>query len=409
MASNDDADRASTGGLFMSNSLENGSATANTPCKTIPAGLLENGEELNPDAMNAVETIAEVNPAKLYDFASEGESRIEQAMEDKLSETEGNEVTFCFWKYTGGYPISKQDAQRIVTLSEEYSDVITPPLQDELLAEILHGNADPAIDITDEGVERPANPNLIRVYRTGVERILEAAKDSEKLTMAPVPFLQDDLDKVKEMILDYSEYDGGISLLAFNLLRKKPTSDQNATDLTEIIGFMRRIGYFNPTIKFAVNVMHSYSGDGNLRSAEDLCLAGMGFDFIGENHWRPRRDYSGDYETKFRAFDTDMMTYWEVPDLQSDLDRFWPKPDQTGLNRSDVRNAKSEMEIRRQRRLFNAEQVELALAELRNMKRLGQTEQFVESYDGLEELKSSMKKAARTYDDPSTQASFGEF
>jgi len=135
----------------------------------------------------------------------------------------------------------------------------------------------------------------------------------------------------------------------------------------------------------------------------------MGFDVIGENHWRPQSDHSGDWEMKFRLFDNEIMAYREVTDLASDLSDLWPDNDQTGLDVDSVLNASSDGEKRRLEKLVNAEGIELALEALRWEIHAGDTRNFVYSHRGLRALQNSFSAIAREYLNPTAQASFEDY
>lgn len=406
MSGEDSWDILTDGGLFVLNSIQNGRSTAYTPSKSIPVGLLESHESVLSQTKNVIETVQEVNSVKLHAAAGESKSLIDQGMEDKLSHLDGDEIKFCFWIYTDTFPISELDARMIVKLSEEYSDVITPPLQHGLLRAILYENEEALVNTSDEEVEDPANPDLLRLYRIGVERFLEAASDSNKMSMAPIPFLVDNIEFMTDLITDYESYQSGLNALCFNFLRKKPTSPPNRDALGELVGHMRRLGYFNPTLKYAINIRHSYPEEGNVRSAEDLALACMGFDIVGENHWRPP-NYSGDFEVNFRGFERDALIYREVPNPKNQLRQFWPE--KTAMDVNDVLNAQRDRELRRLEKLFNAEQIELTMSELREDIELGKTRDFVNSHPGTRSMRDTFTVIANTYDDPSVQSSVGDF
>lgn len=395
-------------GLFRLNSIgpTAGGHIAPTPLKTIPVGLLEDDEHIHPNARNAIETIQRVNSAKLASFESNGDSSIEEAMEEKL-ESVDSEMKFCFWLHDYNYPLSKKDAQAIVELSNQYSNVITPPLQHGLLRAIVYEKEEAVINAEDEKVFNPDEPDLPRLYRIGVERFLEAAEEYAKPTMAPVPFLPEEEKFVKNLLVDYSEYNGGIDLLCFNFLRRKPTASENMGFLVQLIAHTRRIDYFDMTLKYAVNILHSYAGENDLRSPEDLLLAGLGFDFIGENHWRLQTSPSGDYERHFRLFDRGNMVYRELTQLESDLEKYWP--DQTGFSKNAILDAKRDQERTRLEKLVNAEQLELGLRSLRDGIATGKTLQFVKEHNGLSGMIDHFRTVGRVYDRPSTQSSVGDF
>lgn len=233
--------------------------------------------------------------------------------------------------------------------------------------------------------------------------------------LAPVPVLSRngarqrvrDMEFMTDLLQDYQDYIVDINMLCFNMLRQKPTAPSNLDVLRYLVGHMRRTGFFDVTLKYAVNVQHSWKEDGTLRTAEDLALAGMGFDFIGENHWRPQSDHSGDWEVNFRLFDTDDLVYREIPDVERDLRAQWPTRTQVDAN--DVMNADLDRELWRVQRIFNAEQVELALSDLRDAIGDGDTREFIQSHKGTKLLEDSFNVIAQEYDDPSTQASFNDY
>lgn len=411
MSNQTDPKAEEDGGLFVSNYLERGegSFVARTPCKAQPMGTLNGEEEIHPDAQNIVELIKKVDSISLSAYISEEESKIKSGMDEKLNTCSDRAFKFCFWKYMGDFPISKGDAQAIVQLAEDYSDVITVPLQDELLRAYVYDSIDADIDPESDEVSNSESPDLLRLYRIGIEHMVEASSDSELELVTSVPLLTEEKDDdfMKDLIQDYSEMED-INMLYFNLLLKKPTSPGNREVLEKLVGFMKRIGFFDPTLKYVINIMHSYQEEDNLRTAEDIALAAMGFDVIGENHWRLPNSPQGDYSVNHRQFDTENMVYWRVRNLD-DLKEVWPSEEDTYLDPSIVHDAESDTEMYRVRRIINAEQAELALHELRNAIDENATKEFIREYNGMSILKDSFEAIAKEYDDPSVQTSFREY
>lgn len=384
------------GGLFVSNELENPKtgATADTPCKAQPIGRLQpEDEEISSEARNVVEIVCDVDEDSLIAYEADPKSKLERTIERKRANTTSSEIVICFWRYSGPSPISKTNAQRMVKLSEEYSDILMPPLQFRLLQS--HVSNETRIDVNqdDDMVHTNQNHNHLRLYRIGAERYLEAAEDANYLVGAPIPFLPEEEDWMETRIADYEEM--GIDLLSFNFLRKKPTSPSNHEAIRNLVGYMRRIDYFDATMKYAINVCHSWDGDG-FRSAEDIALACMGMDIIGENHWFMPYDYGTDYDRGCRIFDQDELKYHEVSHDRGDLTGVWPTAS-TKMDLNHYLRTSRDEELKRQERLLNAEQAELLLRELRSEIRSGDLPEFLQSCDGYEILEESLEGIADEY------------
>jgi len=396
------------GGLFASNTIfKGGELVGNTPLKSQPVGRLQcENESINSKARGIVEIFAEVDEDKLIAFESSSQSRLEQLIEDRVSKAESGELVVCFWKYEGSYPISKVNAQRLVRLSKKYSDYIMPPLQDKLLSAYLYDKVNAEINQSDERVNTAQNFNRLRLYRIGVERFLEAVEGADQMYGAPVPFLENEEDWVKDRLSDYSEMQ--VDLLCYNMMHRKPTSNSHHKFLKQLTGFLRRIEYFDPTLKYAVNVRHSYRTGGGERSAEDIALAGMGFDIIGENYWAPPRAIGTDYQRLCRVFSGEKLSYLETGQVRTELESVWPS-DRTQWDLNSFLDANLE-ELIRQERLLNSEQVELTLQELRKSIKRQETYDFLQSYDGYEIIGKPMQEIADEYENPtSDQTGIGEF
>lgn len=406
-----DGNAYTTGGVFVSNDIEReeDGYTVSTPCKAIPIGRLqvEDGEEVSSKARNIVEIVCDVDEDSLIAFEASSESKLEDTIERKIDKTDPDELVVCYWRYTGASPISKRNMQRMVSLSEEYSDIIMPPLQHSLLQSFSYDDIRLDVNQEDERVSKTQDYNLLRLYQIGVERYLEATEDKDQLTAAPIPFLKEETDWLETMIADYAE--SGIELLSFNMLRKKPTSPPNRRAIQRLIGFMRRIDYFDATLKYAINVCHSYAAEENTRSAEDLALAGIGFDIIGENHWFAPQDYGTDYERGCRIFDSSEFLYQNVSQSSSDLDDVWPE-ESTKMDLTDFQSAHRDQEMIRQERLLNAEQLELALKKIRSHVEDEHVYEFLQEYNGYELFEDSLSKVATEYRNPTRpQAELEDF
>lgn len=401
-------DAVTEGGLFASNTLlKGGDLVGFTPTKSQPVGRLQGEESIDSDARGVVEIVAEVDEDSLIAFDSPTQSRLEGRIEDRVSKADPGELVICFWEYEGSSPISKVNAQRLVRLSEKYSDYIMPPLQDKLLFAYQYDRVDADVNQSDERVHRTQNYDRLRLYRIGVERFLEAVEGADQLYGAPVPFLRNDVEWVKDRLCDYSEME--IDLLCYNMMHRKPTSDDNRDPLEKLTGYLRRIGYFDPTLKYAVNVCHSYREDEGKRSAEDVALAGMGFDIIGENYWTPPRDFGTDYQRLCRVFSGEELAYQETTQARDELAMVWPS-DRTKWDFGSFLNAHLTDELIRQERLLNSEQVELTLRELRSRIKRGDAYEFLQSYDGYELIGKSMREIAEEYEDPTPeQTDFEDF
>lgn len=396
-----DGNAYTTGGVFVSNEIvrQEDGYTVSTPCKAIPIGRLqvEDGEEVSSNARNLVEIVCDVDEDSLIAFEASSESKLEETIEGKIDKTDPDELVVCYWRYTGTSPISKRNMQRMVSLSEEYSDIIMPPLQHSLLQSFSYDDIRVDVNQEDERVSKTRDYNLLRLYQIGVERYLEATEDIDQLTAAPIPFLKEETDWLETLIADYDEL--GIELLSFNMLRKKPTSPPNRRAIQGLIGFMRRIDYFDATLKYTVNVCHSYDAGENTRSAEDLALAGIGFDIIGENHWFAPQDYGTDYERGCRIFDSSELLYQNVSQSSSGLDEVWPG-ETTKMNLSAIKSAHQNQEMIRQEKLLNAEQLELALKGIRSHVDDESIYEFLQEYNGYELLEDSLCKVATEYQNP---------
>lgn len=405
-----DGDAVTDGGLFASNTLLKGGDVVDfTPIKSQPAWRLqkEDGESIDPNARGVVEIVAEVDEDSLIAFNSSTQSRLEQRIEERVEKADPGELVICFWKYEGSSPISKVNAQRLVRLSEEYSDYVMPPLQDKLLYAHRYDRVDADVNQADDEVHRIQNHDRLRLYRIGVERYLEAAEATDQLIGAPVPFLRDDAEWVQDRLWDYSEME--IDLLCYNMMRRKPTSDANREFIEKLTGYLRRIGYFDPTLKYAVNVCHSYRNEKGERSAEDIALAGMGFDIIGENYWAPPREDGIDYQRLCRVFSGEDLIYHETIQSRDELAKVWPS-DRTQWDFGTFLNAHLTEELIRQERLLNSEQVELTLRELRSSIESEEAYEFLQSYDGYELIGESMREIADEYADPTPeQFEIGDF
>lgn len=398
---------ATSDGIFSGNELESDTAVVDLPAKAYPIGYLNKGEEIHADARNVAEIYVEVDGTKLSAYNGDGSSKLEKVIERKLRRASPSEITFCFWGYTDSFPISKEEMRILVELSEEYSDVVTPPIQEGLLRAVLYDDSEPEINYDDEEIDVGTSIDLFHLYKVGVERFLEASEDSDKVVMAPIPFLQDNYLDLIELISTYEEYSTNIEMLCFNFFYRKLTSEENEKLLKDLVGYLRLKDMFDSTLKYGINIRYSYAADDGFRSAEDLVLAALGFDVIGENHWRLPNSGYDNYEELFRIFDDTKMLYREFVRTDRELSNYWP--DDTNFTLDQVRKAKSDDEIRRLRRLVNAERVELALSNLRELVESESTYKFTDHEGVQDHLLSTMRSVAEVYNDPLSQTTFKEF
>lgn len=407
--SEDDHNVSTNGGLFVQNTINTSSGTVFTPTKAIPVDKLQGEEAIVERAQNVAERYKELHSGHLEMFERNGDLRF---LERQHSKTDPYDLVIYFFAYTDAFPLSKEEIHAFVELSKKYSDIITPPIQVPLLEMILYPEEgeQPEIDSEDEAVENSSDPDYFQLYQTGVERYLEVVEGSGEAISAPVPLLNDHYQEVVDLLSTIIEHSADIDMWTYNMIRRKPTAPKHRDYIQAIHNYLRRHGVFSPTLKYAINVRHSYATDeDDIRSAEDLALTGYGFDIIGENHWSPPKSGSFQPEPEARLFDQELGAYHAVPPVQRYVNEIWPELEGSSFDPTSILHAANDNDLGRIQKPINAERLEILLSDLRSGIADGDTKEFIEKYEGMSRfLENSLNAMAENWDQPDSQSTLDE-
>lgn len=399
---------SANGGLFVQNRIKTENGETLTPTKAIPIPKLRGKEEIIPRAQNVAERYREIHSGHLERFERNGSL---QSIERRESWAYPYDLVMTFFGYTDAFPLSTAEIRTFVELSEIYSDIITPPIQIPLLEMMLYPEEGdkPEINEEDSEVIDAEKPDYFHLYQTGIERYLEVVEGSEKPISAPIPFMEEYDPDIVNYLTTLVEHDAEIDMWCYNMFRRKPTSPGHRDYILRLHELLRRNDAFEATLKYAINVRHSFKQENRYRSAEDLALAGYGFDIIGENHWSPPQSGSFSREPTARLFDHKIGAYRETAPTKPKINEIWPSLSGSSFSEEAILSAADEDSFGRVQKLVNSERIEALLSELRESIQNGTTEKFISEHRGVVDyLQDSFEIVAEEWENPDSQSTLEE-
>lgn len=365
-----------------------------TPSKAIPIKRINTSEKrIDPTTRGVAEIYQEIDSAKLAEFdqynsgcgdKSEKPGFIHR-LEEKLEFGADSELTFSFFAYTDAREINRRDMERYVNLSKQFSDVIIQPLQVTLLRAILGSLGN---DELPDDVELPKN--VYRAYKNGIRLFCEEAAEEDMPIMGVIPLFKN-YPRMRDHIDIYEEEQYDIQGMCIDFRNCTPTGDDYIPVLRKFMGNMGTRRTFEDRFLYALNPRSTSSHpDEGCYAAEDFCLAAMGFDIIGESHIGWGGSDSEGVPT-IKQFWRDDAIY-----QKRKITKLWTDFPHSGLDPEQFEG--SGRSANQLRRLYNSEQLELALRDLRSAIEDGRGFDFVRSKHGVTpENLQNIQKLANAY------------
>lgn len=230
-------------GIIGNNSLDE---AIETPTKAIPIKRITTSEErIDSTTRGVAEVYQEIDSAKLAEFEqwnSDRKGKSEKPefidrLEEKLEFESDSELTFTFFAYTDAREINRQDMERYVNLSKQFSDVIIQPLQITLLRAILGSLSN---DELPEDVELPKD--VYRAYKNGIRLFCEETVEEDMPIMGVIPLFKY-YPRLRDHIDIYEEEQYDIQGLCIDFRNCAPTGDDYIPILRKFIGNMELGGH----------------------------------------------------------------------------------------------------------------------------------------------------------------------
>lgn len=342
-------------GLFPRREITTKLKTVQTPAKALPVKHAIDDRGFSHAARGVAEIYQEVDAGKLRELGEDETPGWLNTLSRKVGKASEDDLVCVFLAFKETRAITPLEARQLVQVVATFSDVLTVPLQPRLVREMLR-------DEEDREFETP-----FQAYRTGIERVLmEAAEsESEKPVMGTLP--PTGFSRTERLLRLYDDHD--VEAFCLNFAGRRVTAARQVTRLRPLIEHIGQRRLHEDVILYGINIdATGPKGALGFRPAMNFAPAGMGFDIIGEDHTGlsvspevmggeddPMMD-----EDFVRLFDREAIALVEVP--LDELEEFWPE--ETGISPDEYRAGSTGVR-RRIRKLVNAEQLALALRDLR--------------------------------------------
>lgn len=373
------------GGLFTHGTFETNGVENSVPAKAIPVKKLTQQDQIYETARGVAEVYHTVDTEKLEAYSDSPDTpAFLHNLEAKQQHRHEDEVLFTFFGYTDTHAISEAEARSLAQLSASHSDVIIAPLQPQIL-KVIRRDKEP-----EEEYEQGAFP----VYRSGIERFLEAVSDldTSKPVMGVMPLLSD--GQMNELLTLYEDFD--VDMLCVNLEGNTLLKEQNHVKLRQLIGRMSALRVFEGYLLYALNPpFPQYRQNETIRTAHNFVPVGMGFDVVGHNHIGLGYGPDGTRDN-YNVYDTDVAGYKPVP--VDDVVEEWPV---TVMSRIDAERV-ADLGVNRASDvvdLISSEQLDRSFDELRDRIEQGNERNFLRSKEGIiEQMRSKFEATATAFE-----------
>lgn len=357
------------------------STSVETPARSRPVELFEDGEELLDSAYGFAEVHVEVSTQDLNDLADGSTEDLEQWITDQTAAIRDDEIPVAVLAYSGRGIVNIHGLETLVSILDDHFDVLVGLLMSEQL----------------DSVDLDANPEPYDGFVENTERFLGAveAAAADAGVLGTIPALSWDRMEALFEIQFAANVDG----FCVDFLGKKPTAQRRIT--RRIAPLMERLGKeqcYRSSLLYAVNAYRGQNRTGTPRSpAEDFFVFGLGFDVLGGRYYYPGSGWSDDDEIQFRWFDSDTYEQEYVPlvNLRGEL------PAETGLDHQNILDLARDDDHRgRAQVLLETERMNVAYAELRDAIHAGRTAEFITEKAGtLGRIETLMETVQDAYDD----------
>jgi hypothetical protein len=344
-------------GLFPRRELKTSGKTVQTPAKALPVTKATGDDEFADGAQGIAEVYQTVDAGKLRDMRKRDNPSWINTLASKVKKAGENDLVFVHLAFKETRAIEALEAEQLMNVIDTFSDVLTVPLQPRLVKQMLKDEAEQDLDAP------------FQEYLASIERILMECEErfSEKPVMGTLP--PTGWSRTGKLLRQYHDF--GVEAFCLNFNGRKVTAARQVSMLGRIAEHIGARRLQEDVVLYGINIdATGPKGALGFRPAMNFAPSGVGFDIIGENHIGLQVDPSemeGGEEAPqmdedfVRLFDREAITFAEV--LIDEIDSVWPA--ESGLDADDLQGVSSGIRSRR-RKLFNAEQLSLALQDLRD-------------------------------------------
>ena len=342
------------GGLIPNRQLTINGTTVRSPTKAVPARKFRDDEAIDADSYEVCELHRTIDTERLTTERRGKTTPITDHLQNGANKASEDNVVIVFLTYEEASELTQVEAEQIVDIQAEFSDIITVPLMPDLTKVIDES----------QGVSAPA----YQTYRSNAELITDTARERypEMPVMGTFPILGREF--VSDLLSHYLEE--GLRAFCTNFNRGRPSASTKVETIKPLMQDLARRGLHEATFHYAINLKNRPTNDTLGGKPADATTAfGMGFDIVGENHVPFRAppeevDWGDDGEQEtFSLFDRHQFVYRDIP--LEDLKREFPERSAFDPEHVVERARESDKHRRRLEKLVATEQMEIATRELR--------------------------------------------
>lgn len=377
--------------LLTAKEIEFADKRFHTPIKAVDPTAVEEGEELDSAAREIDEIHIELSTGDIDLLNSTNRISLAEVHDGIITEFEGNRTRLATLEFTGRKVYSEEELTTVLNEIASHFDVLGGPYMTEQL----------------DTVELDENITPFIRYCQNIEHFHGAYRRAEEhmVRLGGLPVLSwDRVEKLLEIHLEY-----GVDGLSVDFMGKKPTAKSRVGSI--ISPLMQKLGEDGLHRVSILHAFNAYRGDnrsdGPRSPAEDFYSFGLGFDILGSLRYRPTTYYPAqDGEKRFRLFDRESyeQRYVNVSSLASNL------PTHTELDHSGILSSSRNDDLSRVQYLLEVEQMNIALADLRDALGDGKSSDYIMEKEGTSNtLQEQMNRTRESYDEGTSNPSLASF
>jgi len=299
--------RISEQGLYFQRNIRIAGKTAKTPTKAIPTDKLRRYHEIPPENRSVHEVYRNLDAEDLKEERRGQSTKIRDDLKKASSRVDSeSEIVFVFLVFQETRALDRIEAEFLVDLSAEFSDMLVVPIHPRLGRGIRS-------DEKDEDEEAPIGSAAYHEYRESIELYLEVAKERvpEMPLMGIVPLAG--WEYVGELMTMYQ--DEGVFAYCLNFDDKRITAKTRLGMITPVMRGIARDNLTEEVLTYGIN-MDTGETDSSLglKPATDMAGTGIGIDIIGGNHigMRLPEEVIEDIE---QENDTETFDYYDIEEF----------------------------------------------------------------------------------------------
>lgn len=366
-------------GVFKYGKLNVPGSEVRLPAKTTRLKHVTDEDRPYESTWQINEVYQSVDRTSLRDAINGDGPNFLNSLRRKLKYAEEHHLNVVLIDYKESDVMSESEAREIIGIINKFSDVVTLPLQSQLLHAIVK-----------DGKKYPVDDPFHNYKRT-IENCLDVATElnSQKPIMGSLSFVREGLQN--ELLRTYDDF--GVEIFGVDFVGKHPTGVRN--EVANLIGRITSLDLFDGTVMYAYNLSKcQYRRNSDVLSPQNLAPVGSGFDIVGDNHMGLGFQPEGERKN-FTVFDLDVVGYRSIP--VADLVNEWPTTVVSNISPERI-NSFNPTKAGQLIGLVNSEQLQLCLNQLGDRIEGGYVENFIENNEGISpSIESSFSRSREAY------------